>query len=324
MALYVLLYVILAAAVVFLSIKLADYVDIIDKKTEISGAFIGGVVLAAVTSLPELFTSISAITIVKEPGMVLGNILGSNLFNVTIIGLLIVFMTKKFSSSVIGKSHLKSALFSFVLFILMFLAIFLGFDIQFFGISIYTIIILAIYILSVRFMAGDESGEDSECTSNLTLRSVIIRFVIMAILLVSASIAITYVTDKLNAELNLGAALAGALFLGIATSLPELTSCFALAKKGNFNACVGNILGSGLFNFLILAISDVIYRKGSMYSGDSQSKILVLFCLISMALVIATLVKKTLQRKLTKLNIVVYNLLGLCIIACYILFVVLS
>lgn len=324
MVLYVLLYLVLAAAVVFLSIKLADYVDIIDKKTKISGAFIGGVVLAAVTSLPELFTSISAITIVKEPGMVLGNILGSNLFNVTIIGLLIVFMTKKFSQSVIGKSHLKSAIFSFVLFVMMFLAIFMGFDVQFLGISIYTIIIIAVYALSVRFMAGDESGEDSECNSSLTLKQVIIRFSIMAVLLVAASVAITYVTDKLNDELNLGAALAGALFLGIATSLPELTSCFTLAKRGNFNACVGNILGSGLFNFLILSIGDIIYRGGSMYKGDSQSKILVMFCLISMALVISTLVIKFLQKKLSKLTMVIYNLLGIGIIACYILFVVLS
>ena len=47
-----LIYVLLALAVVGFSIKAADYVDLIDKKTNISGAFIGGVMLAAITSLP--------------------------------------------------------------------------------------------------------------------------------------------------------------------------------------------------------------------------------------------------------------------------------
>ena len=52
LVLWSLCYIVLAALVVVLSVKLADYVDLIDKKTDISGAFIGGVVLAAVTSLP--------------------------------------------------------------------------------------------------------------------------------------------------------------------------------------------------------------------------------------------------------------------------------
>ena len=52
------LYVVLAGSIIFLSIKLGNYVDMLDKKTKISGAFIGGILLAAITSLPELFTSI--------------------------------------------------------------------------------------------------------------------------------------------------------------------------------------------------------------------------------------------------------------------------
>ena len=51
-----------------------------DRTTGLSGAFLGGVMLAAVTSIPELITSITAVAIVKQPDMVIGNILGSNLF----------------------------------------------------------------------------------------------------------------------------------------------------------------------------------------------------------------------------------------------------
>ena len=59
-------YAVTVIVVVLLSFKLGKYVDIIDAKSKISGAFIGGVMLAAVTSLPELFTSLSSVWIVRE------------------------------------------------------------------------------------------------------------------------------------------------------------------------------------------------------------------------------------------------------------------
>ncbi len=325
MLLNVILYVVLASLVVFLSVKLGEYVDLIDKKTELSGAFIGGVILAAVTSLPELFTSISAVTIVKQPNMVIGNILGSNIFNMTILGVLMIIFAKRFAKSVVGSSHLKTAIFTFSMFALMFIPVYLGYDLSFINISIYSVLIVGMYVLSIRFMAGDTAEDSGEDYSDLTLRQIIVRFIIMSVLLVASSIAITYVTDRLAKDLNLGATLAGALFLGIATSLPELTSCFTLARKNNFNACVGNVLGSGVFNFCILAVADIIYRKGSVYEGDSQSKMLVLFGIISIVLVGITLTLKSKAKKKESEKLSpVYFLLGVGITACYALFIILS
>lgn len=61
---------ILAVLVVYLSVRLSYYVDCLDKKTNLSGAFIGGVMLAAVTSLPELFTSLTAVLALDQPDLV--------------------------------------------------------------------------------------------------------------------------------------------------------------------------------------------------------------------------------------------------------------
>lgn len=71
------IYLAIAAAVVLISVKLSEYVDLLDRTTDISGAFIGGVMLAAVTSLPELFTSIAATLFVNQPDLVIGNVLGA-------------------------------------------------------------------------------------------------------------------------------------------------------------------------------------------------------------------------------------------------------
>ncbi len=318
------IYFVLAFVVVILSTKLADYVDLIDKKTEISGAFIGGVILAAVTSLPELFTSISSVTLVNSPELVIGNILGSNIFNMTILGAIVLICAGSFSKAVVGKSHLKTIAFTTIMFVAMYFAINLELDFTVANISVYSLFITVAYILSIKLMAGDDAqSSDEECTSNLTLKQIIIRFVICAVLLVAASIFITKITDQLQTSLDLGATLAGAVFLGVATSLPELTSCIALAKKRNYNACVGNILGSGMFNFFIMAVSDVIYRKGSVYISSKQSAILNACCLMSAALVILLLSFKNTAKPESNRSML-YRVLGFGIVGAYVLFLVMS
>lgn len=84
-------YVITATAVVWFSILASRYIDMIDRSTRLSGAFLGGVLLSAVTSLPELFTSISATTLIGNPSLCIGNILGSNLFNSAMLAVVILF-----------------------------------------------------------------------------------------------------------------------------------------------------------------------------------------------------------------------------------------
>ena len=78
-------YAVVASLVVWLSIKASKYIDMLDKTTKLSGAFLGGVLLSAVTSLPELFTSISATVLLKKPSLCIGNILGSDIFNLAIL-----------------------------------------------------------------------------------------------------------------------------------------------------------------------------------------------------------------------------------------------
>ena len=320
------IYAALAVCVVFFSIKLANYVDLIDKKTDLSGAFIGGVILAAVTSLPELFTSISAVLFVKQPDLVMGNILGSNLFNMCIFGGAALIAAKSMCKSTIGSSHFKTTVITFIMFAIMLLPVVFKKDYTVVGISVYSIILLVLYACSIKFMAGDSAESEGEDTSDLTLKQIIIRFIIMAVLLVTASIFITVAADHLSEEFNLGKTVGGALFLGVATSLPELTSSIALIRKGNFNACAGNVMGSGVFNFCIISVADILYRDGSVYiSNDKSSSYLNIFGLAATAVVGAILIMK--QRKKDSENAALklfYRLGGLCILGCYAAFLVLS
>lgn len=323
-----LVYLILAITVIVLSVIVSKYVDLIEKNSSLSGAFIGGIILSAVTSLPELFTSISSTVLIKKPGLCFGNILGSDLFNLTIIAFMILLFSSKYKVAKISESHLVTVIL--LIFIYGILAMnMLGItDFNILTVNITSIIIFIMYIIGVKAMAkenGDCNGVEEEIdeevatTTKLTLKQIVARFIIASILLVIASIMITYVTDMISVKLNLGAGLAGALFLGIATSLPELTSSISLARMENFNMVTGNIVGSNLFNFLILFIADVLYLGDGIYNfADRQNISLVLFGAIAtifMGILLALNNKK-------KKNMIVSIILSIGIITSYVLFLV--
>ncbi len=323
MLLIYLLYVILAITVILFSIKAADYVDLIDKKTNVSGAFIGGVMLAAVTSLPELFTSISGALILNNPELVLGNILGSNIFNLATLSAIVILFIKGFVQSQISKSHTKTILFVIIINIILFIPVYFSKDFNIFNVSIVSILILVLYFTSLKFMATNDIDADEEDKGEckLTLKQIFTRFILVSIGLVIASVFITYVTDIISVKLNLAASLSGALFLGIATSLPEVTSCVALAKKVKFNLVVGNIIGSNIFNLFIISIIDLLYVSASLYlTNHSQTKILLLFGFIATVLIAILLIIKNSNKKLK----IVYLVLSLAIILIYIAYLILS
>jgi cation:H+ antiporter len=65
--------------------RLSLYGDIIAEKTGLSGNWIGLVLLATATSLPELITGISSVTLANAPNITIGDVLGSCVFNLSIL-----------------------------------------------------------------------------------------------------------------------------------------------------------------------------------------------------------------------------------------------
>ena len=286
-----LIYAIIAAGVTFLSVKAADYVDLIDKKTSLSGAFIGGIMLSAVTSLPELFTSLSSTLLLDEPGLCIGNILGSDLFNLAVLAVLIVVFNRSFAVAEIAHSHQNVLWLLLVAYGALTLNMLGILSVELFTVSITSVIMIACYAASVKHLSGEDSGEDDEEDTNpLTLKQVLIRFAVVAVGIVVLSILISQVTDMLAEELNLGKSLAGALFMGVATSLPELSSTITLFRKKSFDIAVGNIVGSNIFNLIILSISDILYTGSGLYDfSDPKTVALLVFGFLAHPLILCAL-----------------------------------
>jgi Ca2+/Na+ antiporter len=85
---YALGFIICALVIIYSGTKLSKYGDLIAEKTGMGKAWFGLVLMASVTSLPELITGISSIVIVDEPDLAVGDILGSCVFNLLILSIL--------------------------------------------------------------------------------------------------------------------------------------------------------------------------------------------------------------------------------------------
>ena len=306
-------YLIVAAGVVWFSVKASAYVDLLDQKTSLSGAFIGGIMLSAVTSLPELFTSISATVLIGEPGLCLGNILGSDLFNMAMLACFLRMFTRTFGKASLSASHRVVTLFVFACYVLLILDWLDILNIHILSVSLTSVCIVILYVLSVRYMSAEDGTEEEEeaDTSPLTVKQDAIRFVAVSIGIVALSIIITYITDAISIRLNLGQGMAGALFLGIATSLPEAASTVTLLRMGNVDIAFGNIVGSNIFNFIIMAVVDILYH-GSVYDFSDPQTVVLMLCGAA-ALPVMWLMMKF-RNKWTKIACPIW------ILACYVVF----
>ena len=312
--LVILEYIIVASLVVYFSIKASQYIDMLDKTTELSGAFLGGVLLSAVTSLPELFTSISATVLLNKPSLCIGNILGSDLFNLAMLATVSLIAISSFRRARISKGNILVTLFVILIYAVLILKWFNILDFEIATLNIVTIIIVLLYTIGVRYLAGNksESEEDDKNSITLSTRQIVTRFTLVSIGIVLLSVVMTYVTDDLATQYNIGMGLAGAIFLGVATSLPEVSSTIALFRMKSYDIAVGNIVGSNLFNFMVLCIADVLSLRSDIYDfTDVKVQNLLVFGLVATIVTLPAL-------KTQKTAIRVLCLLA--IVACYMAF----
>lgn len=257
-------YVLDLVLMIFLSIELGNLVDMLDKKTKISGAFIGGVLLAAVTSLPELFTAFSSIFLVHNASFVVGDILGSIIFDLVVLTLETFIWVKHFGDAKFQKWHVFNGLFCFGMYLLAAYAFFAPkqWQVMLGDINLMSILILGLYLLTLVLQpktSDEEEGEEEGKAVNWTLKKIIILFSVCAVLLIGSSIALTYLTSLIQEAIPaLSGSVAGALLLGIGTSIPEIISTAQLFRKKNYDAGYGNMIGSCTFDFAILALADTV------------------------------------------------------------------
>ncbi len=263
----------------FLGKRIAGYGDIIARKTGLGGVWTGLILLALITSLPELFTGISAITLVDAPDLTVGNIFGANTFNLLNLALLDIAHKNGSLLKAISPGHRLTGWSSLILVLVAALAIFISqrfsaLDIGWIGWS--TPLIILLYFVFIRKIFLFEQRQPSYQETKLdygeiSLGRVYLYFAISAAFIIGAGIWLAIIGDEIAREYSWAQSFVGTLFIGFTTTLPEITVSFAAMRLGAVDLAVATMIGSNLFNIIIIPIDDLIYLPGPVLAAVSDS-----------------------------------------------------
>lgn len=277
---YIALFFVFAFLTVFLSIKLSFYSDMLSNSSKVNKALIGGILLAGITSLPEFVTSISA-TLFGNPNLAIGDILGSNLFNIFMVSFFDIFFISKMMFNNTGKEHFIVYILLLVNYIFIFLYFSGLFSIKFFNIGFPSLIIFITYFY---YLFSVSKREDDGKKEDIPIGLLVLKLVIVAIFMIFSSIMLTFVVNKIAVLYpSFSSSLIGAILLGVTTSLPEVITFYTLFRLNNYDLALSNIIGSNLFNLLVLSVSDIFYRTDTIYAfSDSDAFLILILGFITM------------------------------------------
>lgn len=266
----------------------------IAKKFNIPSIIIGMTLVAMGTSLPELSVSVTS-SLAGLNDMSIANVTGSNIFNL-LIALGICSMIGKLKIS--NYKDVVALLFSCIGLLLFVLNGTLG---MFEGILL--LVVFTIYILSMMKQAKDNK-EESEDEKQRNIFITVVLGILGAIAIVIGGNMVVNSASEIALKLGMSENLVGLTIVALGTSLPEFVTSVMATKKGELEIAIGNIIGSNVFNILL------ILGVASLISPMTVSVVAicdVMFMVFTVALFIFLTVKeKELNKKSGILLIMMY------------------
>jgi cation:H+ antiporter len=296
----------------------------------VGGLWIGLVLLAAITSVPELVTGVSSAALVGLPDLAIGTLFGSCLFNLTLIALLDILFRQGPILSQARLRHTASAGVGILLIGIAAISIWVGERLSGFAlgwVGIPGIIILILYLVAMRQMFRFERSHPIQLETaspkyaQIPLGTTYLRFTLAAIAVIGAGIWVSFVGDEIAEITGWGASFVGSLFLAISTSMPELVVTIAALRLGAIDMAVADILGSNMFNIAIIFAVDLFYTQGPVLSSGSSAHLLTAAVATVMSLIVILGLRFRQKRKtFSFMSWYTPALIGLYIFGVYFLF----
>jgi len=279
----------------FAGVRLIRYGDAIAAWTGLSRSWVGVILVGTVTSLPELVTGLSAVTVAQSPNMAAGDVLGSCVFNLAILALADVVYRRGALYAAASGGHILSAGFGAILLAmaaLVMLASTQGFLPSVGHVSWGSLVLLALYALAMRtmYLAEQRNRPAAEAQRPaISLKVALTGYALAAMVIVGSGIWLPLIGVELARIMGWSDSFVGTLFVAMATSVPELATTWGAVRIGAIDLAVGNLLGSNLFDILILAIDDIAFRPGVLYLHVAPIHVLsaLCACVMSGAVVVA-------------------------------------
>jgi len=269
--------------IVYSGTRLSRYGDVIAEKSGLGRAWIGLVLMASVTSLPELITGISSVTVVDVPNIAVGDVLGSCVFNMLILSVLDAFYRQMPISTKAHHGNILSGGIGILLIGGVAMSILAGDKVPQMGwIGTYTIIFFITYLFAMKLIYTYEKREIAqyikEVTAeprykDITMKNALINYSANAVIVIIAAAFLPSIGKGIAVQTGLGATFVGNIFIALSTSLPEVVVSIAAVKIDAIDLAVGNLFGSNIFNIFILTIDDMLFIKGPILSFTDTSHI---------------------------------------------------
>jgi len=269
-----------AALIVLAATQLAKYGDIIAIRTRLGGMFIGILLLAAATSLPEVLTSISSLN-QGSPNLAAGNLLGSNTINMLLLAVIDLISRNQ---RLLRKAALKHALTGSLAVFMIGLVVFFilaDIDLKIGWVGVDSLLIIGAYIVAVRLIQGNVQPHSTDHakpeipTDTPSLRHGMIGFIAAAGALIFITPVMVSSSNEIAELTGLGATFVGSTLVALVTSLPELVTTIAAIKIGANDMAIGNLLGSNMFNVFAVGLTDFFYTQGRFLAVIDPSFVLV-------------------------------------------------
>lgn len=330
-------FVLSGAVVVAAAMALAKYADAIAEGTGFGRLWIGSVLLAGATSLPELATDVSAVRI-GAVDVAVGDLFGSSLANMLILAVVDLASPDGRVLRKAAFDHVLAASLAIALNSLAAVFVLLRPEASLLSIGPGSFVLFAAYVLGARVVyrhaargtrtlaaAAEAAAEAAPAgapvpaPAPVPVRRAVVRFSLAAVVVLATAPFFAWSAKGLAEITGLGNTFVGTLLVGLATSLPELVACFAAVRLGSFDLAVGTLFGSNAFNMAIFFVLDAV-QPGSLFANvDQGHAISGLFAVVLMALGIGAIVYRA-ERRFSPLEPTSFAMLGGYLLAMLLLY----
>ena len=161
-------------------------------------------------------------------------------------------------------------------------------NIQLLHISGYTPFIIILYFIAIRgaFVYERRTRPPPEiikAESEIALKTALLRYSAAAAVVVAAGTWLPFIGRDLAEAMSWNTTFVGTLLIAGATSVPELVVTVSALRLGAVDMAIGNLLGSNLFDILILAADDIAYTRGPLLSSVSPTNAITAFAAVVMS-----------------------------------------
>lgn len=236
----------------FLLIKGADFFvegsSSVAKRLRVPSIIIGLTIVAMGTSLPELAVSVTA-SVENSNTLAISNVVGSNIFNLLVVcGACALFAPLAVKESTLKREFPFSVICAIILLVMGVTGILLN-RIEGIILDVIFVVYLMWMIFSARKARATATEDD---TKVLSVPRCIIYIVLGAVAIKFGGDFVVDGASTIATKIGLSQTLVGLTIVALGTSLPELVTSVIAARKNEVDMAVGNVIGSNIFNILMI------------------------------------------------------------------------